>query len=324
MRSSSRENKTNSRRKTIKPSNIRTKKSSFTKTKKKSSFKRTQNPINLTVVSNDLPLNTQVQVLNFLKNMNTHVQKISYDDLRSFAKENKEFLNMKLNGHTLKKILGKTSKEQFKQFQENMNKLKTVTRKSLTGGALALRRKSSNSSPRSRSPKENNQILGYIKTVNKFLDNSDVKEFIIKISVLMIFLAFVVMVLGGLIRADKPITLPDLGENTIITLGTTSIIGIVVVVSVKNITSTVKDTVLRKQEIQQHMQEQYLQTVNNSAVTYGARGFAAMPSMMQGQMGMPSMTQGQMGMPSMTQGQMGMPSITRGQIGYNNHRSIGY
>ena len=306
MRSSSRENKTNSRRKTIKPSNIRTKKSSSTKTKKKSSYKRTKNPINLTVVSNDLPMNTQVQVLNFLKNMNTHVQKISYGDLRSFAKENKEFLKMKLNDYTLEEILGKTSKEQFKQFQENMNKLKTVTRKSLTGGALALRKRSSNSSPRSRSPKENNQILGYIKTVNKFLDNSDVKEFIIKISVLMIFLAFVVMVLGGLIRADKPITLPEfeLSQNAIITLGTTSIIGIVVVVSVKNITSTVKDTVLRKQEIQQHMQEQYLQTVNNSAGTYGARGFAAMPSMMQGQMGMPPMMQG--------------------QIGYNNHRSIGY
>ena len=38
------------------------------------------------------------------------------------------------------------------------------------------------------------------------------------------------------------------------------------------------------------MQAQYLQTVNNSAVTYGARGFAAMPQgqipMLPGQMPM--------------------------------------
>ena len=123
-------------------------------------------------------------------------------------------------------------------------------------------------------------------------------------AVLILFVCFMVMVSRGLLRSNKAIEFPDLGENAIVTLGTTAIIGLVIIGSVKMTTKTFSETVLRKKKIEQQMQAQYLQTVNNSAVTYGARGFAAMP---QGQMGMP-MQQGQMGMP-MIQGQMGMPML---------------
>lgn len=242
----------------------------------------------LTINSEELPINTQVKVLGFLKNMNKHVQKISYEDLLNFADKNKEFLSMKLNGSSLKTILKKTNEKQFRKFQEFMDSIKTVSRKSLSGGSsrtLALRSNSRNRN-RNNSPKENNQILGYIKSVNKYFENPEVRKLAIYLAILFIFLAFVSMVTSGLLRSKKAIELPDLGENAIVTLGVTSIIGTVAVIIVKNITSTIKDTVIRKQEIQQQMQEQYLQTVNNSAVTYGARGFAAMP-MMQGQMGMP-------------------------------------
>jgi hypothetical protein len=277
--------------------------------------KKAPRTLTLTVVSNELPMNTQVKVLKFLKDMNRDIQTTNYNDLLRFADKNKEFLGMKLNGSSLKTILKKTNENDFRKFKEFMNKLKTVTRKSLNGGSsrtLALR---SRSPSRNNSPKENNQIIGFIESVNTFLDNPKVRGFIIKMSVLIIFLAFVVMVSSGLLRSNKAIELPELGENAIVTLGTTTIIGLVIIGSVKITTSTFKETVLRKQEIQQQMQEKYLQTVNNSAVTYGARGFAAMP---QGQMGMPMM-QGpyntrsmHMGMPPMIQGPYNTRSMHMG------------
>jgi len=203
-------------------------------------------------------------------------------------------------------ILNKTNEKHFERFKKLMRTIETIERKSLTGGSsgtMVLRRRSNKSNP-PRNTVENNNVIGLIKSVNKFLDNPDVKIFIMNMAVLILFVCFIVMVSKGLLISNKAIEFPDLGENAIVTLGTTAIIGLVIIGTVKMTTTTIKDTVIRKQEIQQQMQEQYLQTVNNSAVTYGARGFAAMP---QGQMGMP-MIQGQMGMP-MIQDQMGMPMI---------------
>lgn len=280
------------------------KKTNYTLQRKKT--KKVPRTLTLTINSEELHKNTRVKVSNYLKNINEQVQKISYDDLLSFAKENSEFLSMKLNGKPLKNLLKKTNEKQFKKFQEFMDSLKTVSRNSFSGGssrALAVPTANGRSRSRSRnnSPKENNQILGYIKSVNVFLENPEVRKLAIYISILVPFLAFVYMLTSGLLRSNKAIELPGLSENAIVTLGVASIIGTVIVVVVRNVTSTTKDTIIRKQKIQQQMQEQYLQTVNNSAVTYGARGFAAMP-MMQGQMPM-----------------------MQGQMGYNNRRMpIGY
>ena len=276
----------------------------------------------LTINSEELPINTKVKVLNYLKNMNKHVQKISYDDLLSFAKENSEFLSMKLNGKPLKNLLKKTNEKQFKKFQEFMDSLKTVSRKSLSGGSsrtLALR-----SNSRNNSPKENNQIIGYIKSVNVFLENPEVRKLAIYISILVPFLAFVYMLTRGLLRSNKAIELPDLSENAIVTLGVTGIIGTVIVVVVRNVTSTTKDTIIRKQEIEYQMQTQALQAdvVNKSQVSVQGSGLGALALFGNQSLGGPynrrhmPLMQVQMGMPMM-QGQMGMP--------YNNRRMpIGY
>ena len=228
-----------------------------------------------------------------------NIQKTNYEDLLSFAEDNKEFLSMKLNGHSLMDILEKTNEKHFEHFKKLMGTIETIERKSLTGGSsgtMVLSRRSNNRN-QPRNTVENNNVIGLIKSVNKFLGNPEVKTFIMNMAVLILFVCFMVMVSSGLLKSNKAIEFPDLGENAIVTLGTTAIIGLVVMGTVKMTTTTIKETVLRKQEIQQKMQEQYLQTVNNSAVTYGARGFAALPqAMIQGQMGMP-MIQGQMGMP---------------------------
>lgn len=271
---------------------------------KKASTKKLQKSV--TITSEELPINTQVKVLKFLKDINQNIQKTNYEDLLSFAEDNKEFLSMKLNGNTLMNILEKTNETHFERFKKLMRTIETIERKSLTGGSsgtMVLRRRSINrNSP--RNTVENNNVIGLIKSVNNFLGNPDVKIFIMNMAVLILFVCFMVMVSRGLLRSNKAIEFPDLGENAIVTLGTTAIIGLVIIGSVKMTTKTFSETVLRKKKIEQQMQAQYLQTVNNSAVTYGARGFAAMP---QGQMGMP-MQQGQMGMP-MIQGQMGMPML---------------
>ena len=222
--------------------------------------------------------------------MNSDIQKTNYEDLLSFAEDNKEFLSMKLNGHSLMDILKKTEEKQFERFKKLMRTIETIERKSLTGGSsgtLALR---SRSPSKNNSPKENNNVIGLIKSVNEFLGNPEVKKFIMNMAVLILFVCFMVMVSRGLLRSNKAIEFPDLGENAIVTLGTTAIIGLVIIGSVKMTTKTFSETVLRKKKIEQQMQAQYLQTVNNSAVTYGARGFAAMPQgqipMLPGQMPM--------------------------------------
>ena len=243
-----------------------------------------------TITSAELHPNTQVKVLKFLKDMNSDIQKTNYEDLLSFAEDNKEFLSMKLNGHSLMDILKKTEEKQFERFKKLMRTIETIERKSLTGGSsgtLALR---SRSPSKNNSPKENNNVIGLIKSVNEFLGNPEVKKFIMNMAVLILFVCFMVMVSRGLLRSNKAIEFPDLGENAIVTLGTTAIIGLVIIGSVKMTTKTFSETVLRKKKIEQQMQAQYLQTVNNSAVTYGARGFAAMPQgqipMLPGQMPM--------------------------------------
>jgi len=261
-----------------------TKKSSTKKAPTKKLQKRT------TITSAELHPNTQVKVLKFLKDMNSDIQKTNYEDLLSFAEDNKEFLSMKLNGHSLMDILKKTEEKQFERFKKLMRTIETIERKSLTGGSsgtLALR---SRSPSKNNSPKENNNVIGLIKSVNEFLGNPEVKKFIMNMAVLILFVCFMVMVSRGLLRSNKAIEFPDLGENAIVTLGTTAIIGLVIIGSVKMTTKTFSETVLRKKKIEQQMQAQYLQTVNNSAVTYGARGFAAMPQgqipMLPGQMPM--------------------------------------
>ena len=289
-----------------------TKKSSTKKSStKKSSTKKAPTKKLMTITSAELPPNTQVKVLKFLKDINQNIQKTKYEDLLSFAEDNKEFLSMKLNGNTLMNILEKTNETHFERFKKLMGTIKTIDRKSksFTGGSsgtMVLHRKNSNRKAY-RNTVENNNVIGLIKSINNFLGNPDVKIFIMNMAVLILFVCFIVMVSKGLLISNKAIEFPDLGENAIVTLGTTTIIGLVFMGTVKMTTTTIKDTVIRKQEIQQQMQEQYLQTVNNSAVTYGARGFAAMP---QGQMGMP-MIQGQMGMP-MIQGNSYAPQ----QYGY--------
>ena len=266
-----------------------TKKSSTKKAPtKKAPTKKLQKSV--TITSEELPINTQVKVLKFLKDINQNIQKTNYEDLLSFAEDNKEFLSMKLNGHSLMDILKKTEEKQFERFKELMGTIETIERKSLTGGSsrtLALR---SRSPSKNNSPKENNNVIGLIKSVNEFLGNPEVKKFIMNMAVLILFVCFMVMVSRGLLRSNKAIEFPDLGENAIVTLGTTAIIGLVIIGSVKMTTKTFSETVLRKKKIEQQMQAQYLQTVNNSAVTYGARGFAAMPQgqipMLPGQMPM--------------------------------------
>ena len=256
--------------------------------KKKAPTKKLQK--RTTITSAELHPNTQVKVLKFLKDMNSDIQKTNYEDLLSFAEDNKEFLSMKLNGHSLMDILKKTEEKQFERFKKLMRTIETIERKSLTGGSsgtLALR---SRSPSKNNSPKENNNVIGLIKSVNEFLGNPEVKKFIMNMAVLILFVCFMVMVSRGLLRSNKAIEFPDLGENAIVTLGTTAIIGLVIIGSVKMTTKTFSETVLRKKKIEQQMQAQYLQTVNNSAVTYGARGFAAMPQgqipMLPGQMPM--------------------------------------
>ena len=266
-----------------------TKKSSTKKSlKKKAPTKKLQKSV--TITSEELPINTQVKVLKFLKDINQNIQKTNYEDLLSFAEDNKEFLSMKLNGHSLMDILKKTEEKQFERFKKLMRTIETIERKSLTGGSsgtLALR---SRNPSKNNSPKENNNVIGLIKSVNEFLGNPEVKKFIMNMAVLILFVCFMVMVSRGLLRSNKAIEFPDLGENAIVTLGTTAIIGLVIIGSVKMTTKTFSETVLRKKKIEQQMQAQYLQTVNNSAVTYGARGFAAMPQgqipMLPGQMPM--------------------------------------
>jgi len=266
-----------------------TKKSSTKKAPtKKAPTKKLQK--RMTITSAELHPNTQVKVLKFLKDMNSDIQKTNYEDLLSFAEDNKEFLSMKLNGHSLMDILKKTEEKQFERFKKLMRTIETIERKSLTGGSsgtLALR---SRSPSKNNSPKENNNVIGLIKSVNEFLGNPEVKKFIMNMAVLILFVCFMVMVSRGLLRSNKAIEFPDLGENAIVTLGTTAIIGLVIIGSVKMTTKTFSETVLRKKKIEQQMQAQYLQTVNNSAVTYGARGFAAMPQgqipMLPGQMPM--------------------------------------
>jgi len=252
---------------------------------KKASTKKLQQII--TITSAELPISTQVKVLKFLKDTNKNIQKTNYKDLRSFAEDNKEFLGMKLNGDSLMNILKETNKKHFEHFKKLMGTIETIERKSLTGGSsgtMVLRRRSNSNKRNSpRNTVENNNVIGLIKSVNVFLANPEVKTFIMNMAVLILFVCFMVMVSSGLLRSNKAIEFPDLGENAIVTLGTTAIIGLVVMGTVKMTTNTIKETVLGKQEIQQKMQEQYLQTVNNSAVTYGARGFAALP---QGQMPM--------------------------------------
>lgn len=257
------------------------------KHKKASTKKASTKKLQLTITSAELPINTQVKVLKFLKDTNKNIQKTNYKELRSFAKDNKEFLGMKLNGQSLMNILNKTNEKHFERFKKLMGTIETIERKSLTGGSsgtMVLRRRSNSNKRNSpRKTVENNNVIGLIKSVNVFLANPEVKTFIMNMAVLILFVCFMVMVSSGLLRSNKAIEFPDLGENAIVTLGTTAIIGLVVMGTVKMTTNTIKETVLGKQEIQQKMQEQYLQTVNNSAVTYGARGFAALP---QGQMPM--------------------------------------
>jgi len=272
-----------------------TKKSSTKKAlTKKSSTKKAPTKKLMTITSAELPPNTQVKVLKFLKDINQNIQKTKYEDLLSFAEDNKEFLSMKLNGNTLMNILEKTNETHFERFKKLMGTIKTIDRKSksFTGGSsgtMVLHRKNSNRKAY-RNTVENNNVIGLIKSVNNFLGNPEVKKFIMNMAVLILFVCFMVMVSSGLLRSNKAIEFPDLGENAIVTLGTTAIIGLVIIGSVKMTTKTFSETVLRKKKIEQQMQAQYLQTVNNSAVTYGARGFAAMPQgqipMLPGQMPM--------------------------------------